>query len=82
MQSSRTRSSSHRDGARTAVAVTGLADVPGVYGPSFVASQVFEAIRDDRFYILATQDDFLGWMKMRHDRIQDGRNPAVPRRRP
>ena len=59
-----------------------MADIPASFEPSFVASQVFEAIRDDRFYILATQDDFLGWMKMRHDRIQDGRNPAVPRRRP
>lgn len=69
-------------GARTAVEVNDLANVPGVYAPSFVAGQVVDAIRDDRFYILATQDDFLGWMKMRHDRIQDGRNPAVPRRRP
>lgn len=59
-----------------------LAEVPGVYAPSFVAGQVFEAIRDDRFYILASQDDFLDWMKMRHDRIEEGRNPAVPRRRP
>jgi len=24
--------------------------------------------------------DFEGWVKMRHDRIEDGRNPAVPRR--
>ena len=59
-----------------------MAEVPAVYAPSYVAGQVFDAIRDDRFYILATQDDFLGWMKMRHDRIESGRNPAVPRRRP
>lgn len=66
-------------GAATAVGVTSLAQAPGVYPPSYVAGQVFEAVRDDRFYILASQDDFLGWMKMRHDRIEDGRNPAVPR---
>lgn len=67
-------------GASTAVGVGSLADAPGVYAPSQVADQVIQAIRDDRFYILAAQDDFLGWMKMRHDRIQAGRNPAVPRR--
>lgn len=59
-----------------------MGDIPGALAPSYVAGQVIEALRDDRFYILATQDNFLGWMKMRHDRIQDGRNPAVPRRRP
>lgn len=74
---------SDRDAPHPSGAAGSVADLPGVpdvYAPSYVAGQVFDAIRDDRFYILATQDDFLGWMKMRHDRIEDGRNPAVPRR--
>ncbi len=69
-------------GAQTAVEVNSLAGAPGVYAPSYVAGEVFNAIRDDRFYILASQEDFTGWMRMRHDRIESGRNPAVPKRRP
>lgn len=57
-----------------------LEDLPTAFPPSYVAGQVVDAIREDRFYILATQNDFLDWMKLRHDRIEDGRNPAVPRR--
>jgi NAD(P)-dependent dehydrogenase (short-subunit alcohol dehydrogenase family) len=57
------------------------AAMPGVFEPSFIAGEVFDAIRDDRFYILATQDDFLSWMRMRNQRIDEGRNPAVSSRR-
>lgn len=56
-----------------------MADFPGVFPPSFIAERVLEGIKEDRFYILAAQDDFLDWMRMRHRRIEDGRNPPVPR---
>lgn len=68
-----------RTSGEEALATTSMAAIPGVYPPSVVADRVIEAVREDRFYILATQDAFLEWMKMRHDRIEDGRNPAVPR---
>jgi short-subunit dehydrogenase len=57
-----------------------LADTPGVFAPEYIAEQVMEAIREDRFYILATQEQFLEWMHMRHRRLEEQRNPAVPRR--
>lgn len=60
--------------------VGSMADIPDAFPPSHVAARVMEALRDDRFYILAGQDYFLEWMAMRHRRIEDGRNPAVPRR--
>jgi NAD(P)-dependent dehydrogenase (short-subunit alcohol dehydrogenase family) len=53
---------------------------PGVFTPDYVAGQVLEAIREDRFYIFAAQSEIGGWVKMRHDRMMDGKNPAVPRR--
>lgn len=71
---------SKRDAPNPSLLEGSMAEFPGAFPPAFVADQVLEAIRDDRFYVLAAQDDFLSWMKMRHDRIQAGRNPAVPRR--
>jgi hypothetical protein len=45
-----------------------------------MADQVFEAVRENRFYILAAQDEMYEWTKMGHDRMWEGRNPAVPHR--
>jgi NAD(P)-dependent dehydrogenase (short-subunit alcohol dehydrogenase family) len=50
------------------------------FTPAQMADQVFDAIRENRFYVLAAQQDMLEWTKMGHDRMWQGRNPAVPRR--
>ena len=57
-----------------------LSRVPDVFPPERVAGEVFDAIKDGRFYIFAAQPEMGGWMKMRHDRMLEGKNPAVPRR--
>jgi NAD(P)-dependent dehydrogenase (short-subunit alcohol dehydrogenase family) len=48
--------------------------------PAEIADQVFEAVREKRFYILAAQTEMFEWTKMGHDRMWEGRNPAVPHR--
>ncbi len=54
---------------------------PGdAFPPSEMARQVFDAVRENRFYILAAQTEMLEWTKMGQDRMWEGRNPAVPRR--
>ncbi len=50
------------------------------YTPAEIAQAVVEGIREDRFYLLPAQSYFHDWMKLRFDRIMEGRNPAVPRR--
>jgi NAD(P)-dependent dehydrogenase (short-subunit alcohol dehydrogenase family) len=50
------------------------------FPPQRMAEQVFEAVRENRFYILAAQDEMYEWTKMGHDRMWEGRNPAVPHR--
>jgi NAD(P)-dependent dehydrogenase (short-subunit alcohol dehydrogenase family) len=72
---------SQRDAPGGAVLPGAPAAMPGVFEPAYVASHVLDAIRDDRFYILATQEDFLSWMRMRNQRVEEGRNPAVSSRR-
>jgi short-subunit dehydrogenase len=61
-------------------AESSMASLPGVFQPERIADEVFAAINEDRFYIFAAQDELLGWMAMRNRRMEDGRNPAVPRR--
>lgn len=54
---------------------------PGdAFPPSEMANQVFSAVRENRFYVLAAQTVMYEWTKMGHDRMWDGRNPAVPHR--
>jgi NAD(P)-dependent dehydrogenase (short-subunit alcohol dehydrogenase family) len=48
--------------------------------PSEMANQVFDAVRENRFYVLAAQTVIYEWTKMGHDRMWEGRNPAVSRR--
>jgi NAD(P)-dependent dehydrogenase (short-subunit alcohol dehydrogenase family) len=73
----------------------GGAGVPGAatefpdesFPPEEMANQVFDAVRANRFYVLAAQTVMFEWTKMGHDRMWDGRNPAVshrllPRREP
>lgn len=48
------------------------------FAPEEVARQVFEAVRDDRFYIIPAQPEFLEMMKARFDDIMNQRNPTVP----
>jgi hypothetical protein len=52
----------------------------GSFAPSEMADQVFDAVRADRFYVLAAQTVVYEWTKMGHDRMWEGRNPAVSRR--
>ncbi|HMO55169.1 MAG TPA: SDR family NAD(P)-dependent oxidoreductase [Tepidiformaceae bacterium] len=49
------------------------------FDPSEVVTQVFDAVREKRFYILASQPVIFEWTKMGHDRMWEGKNPAVPR---
>lgn len=50
------------------------------FPPTEMANRVFEAVRENRFYVLAAQDEMYEWTKMGHDRMWEGRNPAVPHR--
>ncbi len=50
------------------------------FPPEKMADHVFAAVRENRFYVLAAQDVMYEWTKMGHDRMWEGRNPAVPRR--
>ncbi len=53
---------------------------PGILQPSDMADAVFEAVRENRFYILASQVEILEIVRMGHDRMWEGRNPAIARR--
>jgi NAD(P)-dependent dehydrogenase (short-subunit alcohol dehydrogenase family) len=48
------------------------------YDPADVALQVFEAIRDERFYVLPAQDEIKQALRQRLDEIGAERNPAPP----
>lgn len=48
--------------------------------PEEMAEQVFDAVRANRFYILASQPEILEWTRMGHARMWQGKNPAVPHR--
>ncbi|MDZ7729396.1 MAG: SDR family NAD(P)-dependent oxidoreductase [Dehalococcoidia bacterium] len=50
------------------------------FPPDEVANQVFDAVRENRFYVFAAQPPMLEWLKMGYDRMAEGKNPAVPRR--
>jgi NAD(P)-dependent dehydrogenase (short-subunit alcohol dehydrogenase family) len=56
------------------------ADGMGQFPPEEMANQVFAAVREIRFYILATQPVVIEWTKMGHDRMWIGKNPAVSHR--
>ena len=47
------------------------------YEPEEVARQVFEAIRDDRFYIFPAQESILGSVRTRMQDIIEQRNPTL-----
>ena len=46
--------------------------------PAEVARDVFEAIRDDRFYIVPAQPRLLEWIGLRLQEIAERRNPSIP----
>ena len=52
----------------------------GAMTPADVAEHVVNGIRENRFYIFPAQDVIFEWVKMGHDRMWDGKNPAVSRR--
>lgn len=47
------------------------------YEPEYVADMVFEAIRDDKFYIFPAQEGVLGSVKARMEDILQQRNPTM-----
>ncbi|HMO53157.1 MAG TPA: SDR family NAD(P)-dependent oxidoreductase [Tepidiformaceae bacterium] len=47
------------------------------YEPEYVAEMVFEAIRDDRFYIFPAQENVLASVKARMEDILQQRNPTT-----
>jgi NAD(P)-dependent dehydrogenase (short-subunit alcohol dehydrogenase family) len=49
----------------------------GSFPPEEMANQVFDAVRANRFYVLATQPAVIEWTKMGHERMWQGKNPAV-----
>lgn len=49
------------------------------YEPSEVARQVFNAVRDDQFYIFPAQENVLESVKTRMEDIIEQRNPTMPR---
>jgi NAD(P)-dependent dehydrogenase (short-subunit alcohol dehydrogenase family) len=67
------------DGPRSAP--VGASSLPeDSFPPEEMANQVFAAVRENRFYVLAAQPVMYEWTKMGHDRMWEGKNPAVPRR--
>lgn len=61
--------------------VPGATSFPGdSFPPEEMANQVFDAVRNNRFYVLAAQPEMIEWTKMGHDRMFGGKNPAVPHR--
>jgi NAD(P)-dependent dehydrogenase (short-subunit alcohol dehydrogenase family) len=58
----------------------GAAGAGDMLKPEQMADSVFEAVRENRFYVLAAQTVIYEWTKMGHDRMWEGRSPAVPRR--
>ena len=68
-------------GGTGSAAPAGETAFPGdSFPPSEMANQVFDAVRADRFYVLAAQPEMLGFTKMGHDRMWEGKNPAVAHR--
>ena len=47
------------------------------YEPEYVADMVFDAIRDDKFYIFPAQDNVLASVKLRMEDIINQRNPST-----
>ncbi|MEX0781663.1 MAG: hypothetical protein WD557_03365 [Dehalococcoidia bacterium] len=47
------------------------------YEPEEVARQVFEAVRDDRFYIFPAQENVLESVRLRMEDIIEQRNPTM-----
>ena len=84
----RNRAPQYGDAAATAgepaasrvTAASASAQMGGPLEPASVAAAVEDAIRANRFYVLATQPIVFEWVRMGHTRMWDGRNPAVPRR--
>lgn len=60
---------------------SGATAFPGdSFQPADMADAVFDAVRANRFYVLAAQREMLEWTKMGHDRMWQDKNPAVPHR--
>lgn len=67
------------EGTEPVVSRTNL-DRSDVLQPAELATQVFDAVRANRFYVLVSQPEVLEWTRMGHDRMWQGKNPAVPHR--
>jgi hypothetical protein len=49
------------------------------FSPSDVAQQIFDAIRDDQFWVFPAQEQILAALKERLTTILEQRNPVVPK---
>ncbi|MCC7364791.1 MAG: SDR family NAD(P)-dependent oxidoreductase [Dehalococcoidia bacterium] len=78
----RNRPAEYGGGPGQDVASPSSAELPSDWlSPQEVAAQVFDGVREDRFYILASQPVVFEWVRMAHNRMWEGKNPAVPRRK-
>jgi hypothetical protein len=48
------------------------------FAPSVVADRVFEAIRDERFYVFAAQPEIFAAVEQRLDEVRAQKNPVTP----
>ncbi len=48
------------------------------FAPSVVAQRVFEAIRDERFYVFAAQPEIFAAVEQRLDEVRAQKNPVTP----
>jgi NAD(P)-dependent dehydrogenase (short-subunit alcohol dehydrogenase family) len=48
------------------------------FAPSVVAGKVFEAIRDERFYVFAAQPEIFAAVEQRLDEVRAQKNPVTP----
>jgi NAD(P)-dependent dehydrogenase (short-subunit alcohol dehydrogenase family) len=48
------------------------------FAPSVVAEKVFEAIRDERFYVFAAQPEIFAAVEQRLDEVRAQKNPVTP----
>jgi NAD(P)-dependent dehydrogenase (short-subunit alcohol dehydrogenase family) len=65
---------------RPPVSSTATAAPGSSFPPEEMARQVFDAVRANRFYVLAAQPEMLEWTRMGHERMWQGKNPAVSHR--
>jgi len=85
MTAARNRPTDGRGGEGPAPASPGAAMMESVlragvesgYPPSLVAQAVFEAVRDERFWVIPAQPELKGNIQQRLDELREERNPGI-----